>query len=1097
MRLRHPKPEILREIPKDRHAVIEASAGTGKTFTLEHLVVDLILTTDVLISQILVVTFTERATGELRQRVRAILQRLLDLREEEPGTAGLPDEACWILDDAARARLERALRQFDTATISTIHGFCRRILTEHAFANQRLFAENNVDGREAFAAAFLETVRDTLAVDPACRPLLDRWLTVRSLAKLEDLLHGAMRERAELRPFHDDGDATRDLAAIGDGAATLEALAVQRFLPIVRDRLERRKREQGLFDFDDMLTLVQRNLQGEHGEALVRILRGRYAYALIDEFQDTDEVQWEIFRRVFFESRGTNHLYLIGDPKQAIYRFRGADVETYLGAKREILDAGGARVALRANYRSTGGLIEGYNRILDQRAEPPFFTSGGIDYAEPVSCGDPKLRLVDPDGRDAAPVHVFELHLPQGKGGRALKGQEHVLPPLGARIAAEIRAITDPVAPKLRFSDGKSAPGRITHRDVYILCRTSSEGVQIGRQLRAAGVPHAFYKQDGLLQTPEAVALHDLLSAVADPDDRSKRLRAFLSPFFELRLRDLPQVLELPATDPLIEKLASWKRDADERRFERLFARILDESGLTRRLILSDRGDRELTNYLHLVELLHEAVGASCRTLPELVRLLGRWIDEDARPENEEGNQQRLESDRNAVQIMTMHASKGLEAKVVFVVGGLSAGGGPKREGALKITSFHAEGGERVAWIGEAPDEVKERAKQEERWEDQRLLYVALTRAKARLYLPMYRRPDGGGGAVDGCYRSVDDRLHALDGEIGLEASGFTREAIVMSPPEERGDDAAAAVAGWEPPEASIAIDENRAEEAAALLEGRRGYRITSYTQMKPGGSPTVAHDPDRDEFAADRGRASPLPAGELPGGAATGIFLHEVLARVEPALVCSARSPEDLRAVPEVETLLRAEAARGGIDPDHLGHAAALVHQALTTRASLHGGRALAGIGAAPRLLREMEFLFPIPEGTHPRLDEGPPGASLEIRRGFVKGFVDFLFEHDGLAYFGDWKSDVLPGYDARAVAERTEVAYGLQARLYSIALVKMLGIRSKEEFEARFGGFLYVYLRGLRRGGDGIHFERPTWGQVLSWEAELLERSDLEGAA
>jgi len=1096
MRLRHRKPEILREIPKDRHAVIEASAGTGKTFTLEHLVVDLILTTDVTIAQVLVVTFTERATSELRQRVRAILQRLLDLREEEPGTAGLPDEACWILDDEARARLERALRQFDTATISTIHGFCRRVLTEHAFANQRLFAEKNVDGREAFAAAFLDAVRDTLAVDPACRPLLDRWLAARSLDTLEELLHGAMRERAELRPFHDD-DASRDLAAIDEGAAALEALAVQRFLPVVRDRLERRKREQGLFDFDDMLTLVQRNLQGEHGEALVRILRGRYAYALIDEFQDTDEVQWEIFRRVFFESPGTNHLYLIGDPKQAIYRFRGADVETYLDAKREILDAGGARVALRANYRSTSGLIDGYNRILDQRADPPFFTSGGIDYSEPVSCGEPKLRLVDPDGRDAAPVHVLEVRLPQ-KGGRVLKGQEHVLPPLGARIAAEIRAITDSVAPKLRFCDGKStSPERIDHRDVFILCRTSSEGVQIGRQLRAAGVPHAFYKQDGLLQTPEAVALHDLLSAVADPDDRSKRLRAFLSPFFEFRLRDLPQLLELPGTDPLIEKLASWKRDADERRFERLFARILDESGLTRRLILSDRGDRELTNYLHLVELLHEAVGASCRTLPELVRLLGRWIVEDARPENEEGNQQRLESDRNAVQIMTMHASKGLEAKVVFVVGGLSAGGGPKRAASLKITSFHAEGGERIAWIGDAPEEVKEQAKQEERWEDQRLLYVALTRAKARLYLPMYRRPDGEGGAVDGCYRSVDDRLHALDGELGLEAAGFSREAIVMSPPEEPGDDAVAAVEGWEPPAASFADDGDRAEDAAALLDRRRGYRITSYTQMKPGGSPAVSHDPDRDEFAADRDRAPALPAGELPGGAATGIFLHEVLARVEPASVCGTRSAEDLLAIPDIEALLRTEAARGGIDPDHLGHAAELVHQALTTRASLHGGRALAGIGAAPRLLREMEFLFPIPEGTHPRLDEGPPGASLEIRRGFVKGFVDFLFEHDGLAYFGDWKSDVLPAYDARTVAERTEAAYGLQARLYSIALVKMLGIRSEADFEARFGGFLYVYLRGLRRGGEGIHFERPTWDEVLSWEAELLARSDLEGAA
>ncbi|HEY0839893.1 MAG TPA: UvrD-helicase domain-containing protein, partial [Vulgatibacter sp.] len=415
---RYAKPLILRTLPKDRHVVVEASAGTGKTYTLEHLVVDLILTTDVTIAQVLVVTFTERATGELRQRVRAILQRLLDLRKDDPNAAGLPDDACWILDDQARARLERALRQFDTATISTIHGFCRRILTEHAFANQRLFAERNVDGREAFASAFRDTVREVLAVDPACRPILETWLANWNVDQLEALLYEATRERAELLPALDDawvdpGGAeegpARDLAAIDADVVRLESLAVQRFLPLVVERLERRKREQGLFDFDDMLGLVRRSLSGEHGEALARILRGRYAVALIDEFQDTDEVQWEIFRRVFFDGAGDTRLYVIGDPKQAIYRFRGADVETYLSAKAEILGAGGARVALLDNYRSTRSLIDAYNSILDQGAPEPFFTSEGIDYAEPVACGNRDLRLMGPGGEEAAPVHVFEV----------------------------------------------------------------------------------------------------------------------------------------------------------------------------------------------------------------------------------------------------------------------------------------------------------------------------------------------------------------------------------------------------------------------------------------------------------------------------------------------------------------------------------------------------------------------------------------------------------------------------------------------------------------------------------------------------------------
>ncbi len=1187
--LRYPKPAILAEIPKDRHTVIEASAGTGKTFTLEHLVVDLLLTTDTAISEILVVTFTERATSELRARVRAILLRLLELREEDAAGEEISDERCWILGTKERARLERALRQFDSATISTIHAFCQQILREHAFANQRLFSETNVDGREAFAEAFRETLRRELAVDPRHLPILDRWLAVHGLAELEAFLFDVARQRGSILPRLDyagadegrgeaakgggaaaagdaagergaagggdgaGGDAAADLAAVDSQRISLEALVVQRFLPIVQARLASHKRERGLFDFDDMLSLVRDNLVGEHGDALVGILRGRYDFALIDEFQDTDEVQWEIFRRIFFESGGANRLYLIGDPKQAIYRFRGADVETYLAAKRELLEAGGARVALEQNFRSTGALIDGYNLILDQGAKAPFFTSNaggtgeGIDYSEPVSCGNPALRLLGPDDEDAAPIHLFEVPLRKSARGRVLIGKEHILPPLGARIAAEIQAITDPKRPSLRFVNGKGVVEPVVHRDIYILCRAGSDGVAIGRSLRAAGVPHAFYKQDGLLQTAEARALHDLLAAVADPDDHSKRLRAWLSPFFELELGDLERVLDLPPSDPLVERLYDWKKEADERRFERLFSRIFDESGLTRRLIFAEGSDRELTNYLHLAELLLEAMGRSCRTLAELVALLHLWIEEEQKPEKEDGNQQRLESDRDAVQIMTMHSSKGLEAKVVFLVGGVGPLRGPQKKD-LRVSGYHDKSGRRVTWLGELPKDVERIVNEEEGWEDQRLLYVALTRAKGRLYLPMYRAPDKAESVLTGGYRGLDARLLALSAGAGaseeLAGQGQGRGSRAHANGARSGGAGPAAgselalpaqgTAGWAPGQVSVdridldqvaeeedarvakgswepalslfsAVD--RSEQAAALRVAHRGYRVTSYTQMKPGGAPRTVHDPERDDFAGEAAGplvAGSLPAGKIPGGAGTGIFLHELLAKVPPELVLQAPSAEALASIPAVATILRQEAARAGIDASHLPHAASLLHTSLAAKVRLRDGRLLEGIAAAPTLLREMEFLFPIPERSHPRLSEAissaQGGAPLPIRRGFVKGFVDLLFEHDGLAYFGDWKSDVLPSYSAEGIAERTEQSYRLQAKLYSLALVKMLELRDEAAYEKRFGGFLYLFVRGMQLDGDsneGIHFERPSWSELLEWELELLGRDDLEGVA
>jgi len=1134
--VRYRKPSILASIPKDRHTVIEASAGTGKTFTLEHLVVELILS-GVEISQILVVTFTRPATSELVARIRQLLVKLLDLDEDEGGDA--PDEDCWILDQQARARIELALRKFDTATISTIHSFCQGILREHAFANQRLFSEEMVDRDEAFHRAFQEVIREQIAVHPRWSLLLGRWLQEKDLDALEDLLARCAAVRGPVLPRWidpgpaDGGEGERMLAAIGS-STTLEALVVQEFLPPIQERLVARKREAGLIDYEDMLSLLRDSLRGAHGPALVSILRERFRYALIDEFQDTDELQWDVFRTIFFESdrrdpegRKLNLLYLIGDPKQAIYRFRGADVETYLRARETLLAAGGARVALRQNFRSTGALIAGYNEILAQGGEQPFFTHPKIVYDEPVACGNEILELLDGAGGEAPPIHVFEIQTPRGKTlksgkpGAPLRNAGLILPPLGRAIAAHIRAITDPAAPSLRLRD-KRGEAPIALREIFILCSSNSESKQIGAVLREEGIPFAFFKQDGLFETQEAAALLDVLQAIADPGDDSKRMKAWLTPFFGLRLDALPAARALPPSHPLHQRLYEWKAEAEGRSFGKLFSRLFDESGIVRRLILSQKGERELTNYLHIAERLLEVQSQGRRSLPELISLLSRWIEGSLRVEGEEGNQQRLESDRDAVQIMTMHASKGLEAKVVFLVGGLH------KNHSVKTRSFHpdkafldsfletteVEAGERVTFVWRAasglPKEAKglkaltgavdELASLEERYEAERLLYVALTRAKGRLYLPFYT---GGSDPkpLTGSYAVLDDRLRHL-----LEQPGFsrrvTREVIDCSaaPPAPAATGVVGSnLAAWEPRSEAFEVPD-RSAELARLRELHRGYRITSYTQMKSGGAPTPSHDPDREDFLGDGGAAPHVSVEDLPGGAGVGIFLHEVLALLPARLALDAQSVEDFASRPEVDLLLRTEGARAGLEPRYLGEAAKLIFTSLRARLRLRDGRALEGIASAEPLLREMEFLYPIPERSHPRLTEALDGSALEIRRGFVKGFVDLLFEHDGLAYFGDWKSDVLPSYSQSEIALRVEQSYRLQSKLYCLAMVKMLELRDEASYEARFGGFVYLFLRGMELEGDGtraIHFERPSWREVLGWEAELLERDDLEGAA
>jgi exodeoxyribonuclease V beta subunit len=405
------RPEILDRIPKNRHTVIEASAGTGKTYTIEHLFVELLMTQNITIDSILVLTYTERAAGELRSRIRTMIEKVLST---EP-MLEKPSEICWEIDAEKRIHLERALFSFDMAPIHTIHSFFQRVVSEHAFNSGHLFEQSIIDSKSAFQDAFLIALRKELSCSDAYAPYLHTWLASgKSLDDLRDNLYvchslnrlilphfdetvlrrefsqlaalvssddffekleinakknklkgnviKALVVRAErLRELfskakslpeliigYDKDCAQYTLAKMLCGSASdalvssyiksltnlqqvivsFKSAVVQLFLPVVRERLDVLKRSAGLYDYDDMIKHLLDAIQDSKRDALIGALRSRYRYALIDESQDTDERQWKIFEQVFVYSDSRNILYLVGDPKQAIYGFRGADVYT-------------------------------------------------------------------------------------------------------------------------------------------------------------------------------------------------------------------------------------------------------------------------------------------------------------------------------------------------------------------------------------------------------------------------------------------------------------------------------------------------------------------------------------------------------------------------------------------------------------------------------------------------------------------------------------------------------------------------------------------------------------------------------------------------
>lgn len=1148
---RYPRPAIFDRLPEGRFAAIEASAGTGKTFTLEHLFVDKIIA-GARVDEVLVVTFTEKATREMTRRVRETLSRIVRMEKEAS-----EEEPAWLIDDVARARLTDALVGFERAPISTIHGFCQRILSDHAFRSKRPFGHELVEPRRAFGAAFRDELRSLLAEESTERRVLFGVLEDLDVDRLESLLYRWHHERGRVHPAWDESrfaealrrvnesplvdlakggvrrsdvlqrvtkelDALQKLARKHAGGDVLEGLLaidrwgrrqvvqnerarlwvparlqeapvaqalvldllsvapplfgvlVHRLVPRVAERLRVQKAERFQLDFDDMLSLVAKALHDPNAGPFVEALRAQYKHALVDEFQDTDDIQWSIFRKLFIDEGATGTLTIIGDPKQAIYGFRNADVHTYYEA-RDVLTRTAGVVHLEECYRSTARLIETYNHIFTGADEGEGFFQGTVRYDHPVRAGDPSRRLLNEEGHDAPSLILWQ---PAGEEQPAAADMRRAL---GARIALEARNIA---GGSLRMHiDGESRP--IRYSDMHVLVRNAHEATSIAAEFTNAGVPFAFFKQDGLFETDEAHALLEVLQAVADPSDGAARLRAWLSDFFEVPLEDVEACRSADAQNPLVARLHSWHRRA-ERRETGLLRAILVESGLVRRLLYRPHGARALTNYEHLVEILIEERGASA-DIHESIALLEAFIEGRAEPVRG-GTVQRAAGEADAVQLLTMHKAKGLEAPVVFLAGGFTRSG--SRSPYEPVVAYATGDGVRVreAWLPPLPAEAVVRAEEEAREEDERLLYVAITRAKGRLYAPYFGAPPASHaallgarrryGPLQGPYRWLDTRLEQLALAGFIDGNKVEYEVL---PIELHVEPTPAPVAA--PPQPAT----GPVPDFDALRLAHAGFTITSYTRIKASADagyippPTAMDDAKPEEFAGEErpmeSEVESESATTLPGGAGMGIFLHEVLEHLDFARL--GELPEE-EWIEESTPWLEQSARRQGIDDVHVRPAASLLWRALRAPIELGDEAFPEGLASIETKSAEMEIFYPIPEADHPPLGQLAPHP---IRRGVIRGIVDLVFEHDGKTYFLDWKSDRVP-LDGSGLADHVATNYGLQARLYTLGVVRMLGLSDEVAYEAKFGGLVYAFLRA---GASGIVFDRPTWSEVLAWDEEL----------
>ncbi len=1096
--------------------VLEASAGTGKTFTIAALAARYVAEGTPL-DQILLVTFTRMATGELRDRVRERLvhteQGLARYRAGALPTDG--DEVVALLvrgsDEEIRVRhqrLVRAIARFDAATIATTHGFCQEVLGGLGIVGD---VETDMTFVEDPADVVQEVVDD---------------LFVRRFHRHGDPQF-TRAEALRIARIAVDNPAAR-IEPDGAPETSIAAMRV-RFAHVVCEEFERRKRRMSLITYEDLLTRLKDTLDGPGGEAAAERLRARYRVVLVDEFQDTDPVQWDIMRLAF--GGGGVALILIGDPKQAIYAFRGADVYAYLTAR----SGAGAEATLEVNWRSDQALIDAYDVMFGGAT----LGHEGIVYrrvrAAPVNqlpglSGAPVGEAVR-----VRVVHRDEPSITRTRGGYA--GTASVRSHIARDLAADLVGLLSSGAQvEIRASDAPSRREPIRPGHVAVLVRTHRNAALVREALDAAGIPAVINGAGSVFGTVPARDWLRLLEAIERPAASPRARSAALTPFLGWTAERVACAGEVE-WEEIHRRLHRWARVLRTSGVAALMETITRAEGLPGRVLARVDGERSLTDLRHVGQLLHATATAEGMGGAALTAWLRQRIAAAARETGDEERTRRLESDAEAVQVLTIHRSKGLEFPIVYCPDLWEPGYIPRD---AQPVFFHdpAQDYARTIDVGlDGPDWGRHvrHHEEEQRGEDLRLAYVALTRARHQAVVWW-------AGTYDSRHSALGRLLFARgEGGVVPPAGGATpRDDVAVGRFEELASEAAGCISversrlsglpvSWSP--MGVAASDLCAAAFDRGLDAR--WRRTSFSDISAGAyEASVGSEPEQegvleDEPPASAGAlgdppvagsplAAPVALAAMPVGLQVGTLVHRVLEAAD-------FTAPDL----ESEVALRVAEGQGWRHVD-LGDsritAAGLTAALQTPLGPLLDGARLCDFARVDRL-DELTFELPLVGGDEPtgrltlatiaavlreHLSADDPLHAYAVRledpalrpdvRGYLTGSIDLVLrvrgDGDGGATprfaIADYKTNWLapPGEELTAWHHRPSALtgemrhrhYGLQALLYTVALHRYLRWRVPDYSAGRhIAGVLYLFLRGMT-GADTPLVDAEPCG-VFAW--------------
>ncbi|HGL6357159.1 TPA: exodeoxyribonuclease V subunit beta [Citrobacter amalonaticus] len=1169
-------------LPLTGERLIEASAGTGKTFTIAALYLRLLLglggssafPRPLTVEELLVVTFTEAATEELRGRIRSNIHelRIACLREstDNPLYARLLDE----IDDKKQAAqwLLLAERQMDEAAVFTIHGFCQRMLSLNAFESGMLFEQQLIEdesllryqacadfwrrhcyplpreiaevvfetwkGPQALLADINRYLQGEAPVIKAPPPddetlasrhqqivqrinaLKQQWCD--AVGELEGLIEASGIDRRKFNRGNQGKwiekisawaqsatqsyqlpealekfsqrfleDRTKEggvvpqhplFVAIDELLAeplTLRDLMITRALAEIRETVAKEKRRRGELGFDDMLSRLDSALRSESGDALAAAIRTRFPVAMIDEFQDTDPQQYRIFRRIWQHQPDTA-LLLIGDPKQAIYAFRGADIFTYMKARSEV----SAHYTLDTNWRSAPGMVNSVNRLFGLMDDAFMFRE--IPF-QPVKYAEKNQSLRFEFYGETQPA--MTMWLMEGESCGIGDYQSYMAQVCAAQIRDWLKAGLRGEAMLISGHDARP----VSAADISVLVRSRQEAALVRDALTQLAIPSVYLSnRDSVFETLEAQEMLWLLQAVMAPEKENTLRSALAASMMGLNARDIDMLNgNENAWDRVVDEFVGYRQIWQKRGVMPMLRALMSARQIAENLLATAGGERRLTDILHISELLQEAA-SQLESEHALVRWLSQHILEP--DSNASSQQMRLESDSHLVQIVTIHKSKGLEYPLVWLP---------------FITNFRVQDQafyhdrnsfEAVLDLSEA-DESVALAEAERLAEDLRLLYVALTRSVWHCSLgvaPLVRRRGDKKGDTD-VHQSALGRL--LQKGEPMDAAGLRSaidavcdENIVCRIPD---------TVSMEPLPGTVASEASLNARRVQRTPGDN-WRVTSYSGLQQRGH-GIAQDlmPRLDIDATGVGEVVEEPEltpHQFPRGASPGTFLHSLF--------------EDLDFTQPVEAAwVQEKLELGGYDADWepviTAWVTAILHAPLNET-----GVSLSQLSAREKQV-EMEFYLPISQPLIAEnldalirqfdpLSAGCPPLEFTQVRGMLKGFIDLVFRHNGRYYLLDYKSNWLGENSAAYTPEAMAAAmqahrYDLQYQLYTLALHRYLRHRIADyDYERHFGGVIYLFLRGVdsKQPQQGIYTTRPA-GELITRMDEMFAGVALEEAS